>query len=217
MSARDHGRLQNRDGRAATAWPSTQGSLLLRLRGSGDSFAWKTFVDIYSPLVYAFCRKRGVQHADASDVTQDVFLKLNDAMSKFEYMPESGSFRAWLGTVTRNVMRRHYQRSHSRSRGVEGGMTKQLAETQLSTDDELWDAQFNDHLLRTALDRIRPEFSTETWRAFEMLWIEERTVPDVASALNRNRNWLYKAKHHVIQRLEQEVLFLADDIPRFHQ
>jgi len=198
-------------------WPSTQGSLLLQLRGQGNASSWKLFVDIYMPLVYAFCRKRGMQHADASDVTQEVFVKLSDVMPRFDYDPETGYFRGWLGKVTLNQIRRHFRRDQSRVRGDQSRADDPLAERQSDSDNELWIEQFHDHLLRTSLERIRPEFSAECWSAFQMLWVEEKSTDDVAVSLGRDHNWLYKAKHRVMQRLEREVLFLSDDIPQFHR
>lgn len=203
--------------RGGSAWPSTHASLLLLLRDGGNPSAWEAFVDIYMPLVYTFCTKRGLQHADASDVTQTVFQRLTRALPGFEYNAETGFFRGWLGAVIRNEISRHCGRNHVEARGIGMGMSDQLASKQSRSDDELWIDQFNDHILSTAMNRIRPEFSTETWQAFEMLWIEEKTTDDVAAALKHDRNWLYKAKHQIIRRLEQEVLFLTDDIPQFHR
>jgi phosphatidylglycerophosphate synthase len=46
----------------------------MRVRDHRDGQAWGRFVEIYSPLVFAYCRKRGLQDEDAADVVQDVFL-----------------------------------------------------------------------------------------------------------------------------------------------
>src|SRR5262249_54046786 len=52
--------------------PATRPSLLVRLRDSRDGQAWTQFVQVYGPVVYNFARKRGLQDADAADLTQDV-------------------------------------------------------------------------------------------------------------------------------------------------
>ena len=52
--------------------PSTHATLLARLRTDTDAEAWTTFVDLYTPLVYRFCRGRNLQDADARDITQQV-------------------------------------------------------------------------------------------------------------------------------------------------
>jgi hypothetical protein len=62
----------------------TQFSLLVRLRNADDGPAWAEFLEIYTPAVYGFARKCGLQDADASDVTQDVFRTVFDSISKFQ-------------------------------------------------------------------------------------------------------------------------------------
>ena len=38
--------------------PPTRPSLLLRLRDTQDSSAWREFVALYAPLVYGYARKQ---------------------------------------------------------------------------------------------------------------------------------------------------------------
>lgn len=57
-----------------SAGPTTQSSLLLRLRDARDEEAWNHFVEVYAPLVYRYARRRGLQDCDAGDVAQDVLL-----------------------------------------------------------------------------------------------------------------------------------------------
>ena len=45
----------------------TRASLLLRLRDAQDNAAWSQFVSIYTPLIFAFCRGRGLSETDGSD------------------------------------------------------------------------------------------------------------------------------------------------------
>src|SRR5712672_2262415 len=82
--------------------PLTRPSLLLRLRDLHDQEAWADFVAIYAPLVYGFARQRGLQEADACDLTQEVLRAVAASADRLEYDPERGSFRSWLYTVTRN-------------------------------------------------------------------------------------------------------------------
>ena len=53
--------------------PTTQPSLLIRLRDQGDDRAWAEFTEIYAPLVNQLARRRGLQDADAQDLVQEVF------------------------------------------------------------------------------------------------------------------------------------------------
>ena len=81
----------------------TSSTLLATLRQDpANAPAWDEFVRRYRPKVYGWCRKRGLQEADAEDVTQTVLVKLTEAMRDFWY-DRSRSFRAWLKTITRHA------------------------------------------------------------------------------------------------------------------
>ena len=98
--------------------PPTQPSLLVRLKDAHDREAWERFVDLYAPLVYAFVRKRGLQDADAADLTQDVMRQVALAAHSLEYDPKRGSFRGWLFTVVQSRLTDHWRREGLRERGT---------------------------------------------------------------------------------------------------
>ena len=81
--------------------PTTRVSLLVRIRDLRDSNAWGEFVEIYGPVVYDYGRRRGLQDADAADMTQDVLRSVAGTIGDFRYDPRRGSFRSWLFTVAR--------------------------------------------------------------------------------------------------------------------
>ena len=85
---------------------TTRPSLLLRLRDPKDDEAWQTFLETYTPLVCAYCRRRGVQASDVADVTQEVMAQVMRSISDFSYQAERGRFRDWLGTITRTKLLR---------------------------------------------------------------------------------------------------------------
>jgi len=62
----------------------TRFSLLARLKDEDDGQAWGEFLEIYTPVVYGFARKCGLQDADASDVTQDVFGSVFRSIGGFQ-------------------------------------------------------------------------------------------------------------------------------------
>lgn len=194
-------------------WPSTSVTLLHRLRGSAGGPEWDTFVDLYSPLLYRFCRRRGLQEADARDVAQNVFLAVRRGMETFEYDPERGRFRGWLGTIAAREIIRHQQRSQKGGQATGGGADLPAPST--PENDAVWIAEFNSHVFHTALETIRPEFSDEIWQVFEAVWIQDRPSREVAQEMNRKPEWVYRAKYNVLQRLKAEVQYLTADIAAF--
>src|SRR5207302_10242972 len=85
----------------------TRPSLLARIKDARDDEAWTAFLDTYAPAVYRYCRRKGLQHPDAADVTQEVMAQVARSAGGFEYRPEQGRFRDWLGVVTHSKLANH--------------------------------------------------------------------------------------------------------------
>jgi RNA polymerase sigma-70 factor (ECF subfamily) len=199
-----------------TAGARTRPSLLLRLRDSGDTAAWQAFVDAYGPLIYRHGRRRGLQDADAGDLTQEVLFQVSRSIQTLEYRPEQGRFRDWLGTVTENKIRTFLTRQAgtARARG-EAGPIDPLASVAAGEQDTQWAEEFNRHVLHLALTRIQPHFEEHVWRAFESVWRDDHPPAEVARALGQGIDWVYMVKARVLKRLQEEVQELAEDMPLF--
>jgi len=189
----------------------TRPSLLLRLRDPGDSTSWATFVETYGPLIRGYCLRRGLQEADAADVGQEVLAQVALSIRTFEYQPDRGRFRDWLGTVVRNKLARYVA---IRGRGCwssgQPGVIEAIEAPGLDGD---WISAFHDRVLEVALARIRPTFGPSTWDAFERLWIDGRSPMEVVEATGLSVVAVYAAKARVLRRLREEVLALAEEFP----
>lgn len=194
------------------ACPSTRLSLLQDVRTAENVDAWRTFVDRYTPLVFGYCRRRGLQEADACDVTQIVFLAVSRAMQSFQYDRQRGRFRSWLGTITCREIRRYLMWSNRLQRSA-GELAKRLSDLDRDLESE-WESETTAYLLHQAVEEVRPTFAADVWHAFELTWIEDQAPSEVARQLERSIPWVYKAKFRVLSRLREEVEMLADDIPR---
>ena len=62
-------------GDTPSGWP-TRPSLLRRIRDPGDTQSWRTFVDLYGPLIYRHARSRGLQ----GTVYLEIFIKSDGAI-----------------------------------------------------------------------------------------------------------------------------------------
>jgi RNA polymerase sigma-70 factor, ECF subfamily len=192
---------------------ATRPSLLVRLRDHADTEAWRIFALVYAPLVYGYCRKSGLQDADAADVTQEVLKQVSQSIRGFVYDQEKGRFRDWLQMVARNKVVRFLGR-RGRGVGVAGGGEKLEFVAEPAADAE-WTDDFHVHILNVALEQIRPRFERTTWRAFEQTWINGVDAQQVAIEVGLAIDQVYAAKSRVLNRLRDEVLMLAEDLPPF--
>jgi RNA polymerase sigma-70 factor (ECF subfamily) len=85
--------------------PVTRATLLVRIRDANDTHAWRQFSELYAPVVYGLFRKRGLQDADAADLTQEVLQAVAAGAERFEYGPKRGTFRGCLYRIARNKLK----------------------------------------------------------------------------------------------------------------
>ena len=85
-------------------FPETRTSLLVRIQSPHDEEAWSEFVTIYRPVVYRLARRRGLQDADAEDLTQRVLVSVQRAIGNWKADPAKGRFRFWLARIAQNAI-----------------------------------------------------------------------------------------------------------------
>ena len=185
----------------------TRPSLLIRLRDHGDRDAWESFVRLYGRLLFADCRRRGLADADAEDVTQEVFSRVVRAIHAFEYRPEIGRFRDWLGTIVRNEVRRFFAKNRKQA------LSDSETLDDLAAPDPGWNELFQQHVLAEALRECQPRFEPQTWQAFERVWVQNIPAADVAAAMHLSLDNVYLAKSRVLKRLVETVKILSEDMP----
>src|SRR5262249_26466476 len=152
---------------------STRPSLLVRIRDLQDQEAWREFVDIYGPVVYGFARKRGLQEADAGDLTQEVLRAVAAAAGRLVYDPHKGWFRGWLYGVARHKLHDFLTGRRRQCQGSGDTGVQELLEEQPAPGDEaLWDEEYQQRLFTWAAERVRQQFEESTWQAFWRVAVE---------------------------------------------
>jgi RNA polymerase sigma-70 factor (ECF subfamily) len=185
----------------------TRSSLLVRLRaGAADPEAWLEFVQLYGPLILGWCRRWGLQEADAEDVTQTVLLKLSERLRDFEYDP-ARSFRGLL-RVTAQCAWADLLRSRQRTISGGGGSAVEDALASVPARDDLaaqLEAGYDYELLELASARVRARVEPRTWSAFRLTALEGRSGAEASSASGLSVAAVFMAKSRVQKMLREEV------------
>ncbi|MTI81287.1 MAG: sigma-70 family RNA polymerase sigma factor [Firmicutes bacterium] len=82
--------------------PSNEDQQLIEKSISGDYIAFEELVRRYENKVYSVAYRFMGNHADASDLAQEAFIKIYQALSKFR---GDSSFMTWIYHITSNVCR----------------------------------------------------------------------------------------------------------------
>lgn len=171
------------------------------LNASTDETAWARFVDLYTPLLYCWAGRLGLQEADALDLVQDVFLLLHQKLPQFRYDRQQ-SFRSWLRTV-------FYNKWRDRLRMPTAPATADAhVLANVSTDDPLHDfteADYQRYLVRRAMELMQTDYEPTTWQAFWETSVQGRPAADVAAEFNLSLAAVYKAASRVRLGLRQEL------------
>lgn len=186
--------------------PSTDTTLLARLSQTpSNESAWDEFVDRYGRMIYQWCRRRGLQEADAEDVTQNVLLALARQMREFVYDP-SKSFRGWLKTIARRTWARFLADRQRRESGATSVDLDRIC-TDEARDDFLGrlEAEGEAELLELAGKAVRLRVDPRTWEAFRLLTEEGISGAETAHLLNMNAAAAYVARGRVLRMIQAEV------------
>ncbi len=188
---------------------STSVSMLDRAK-LGDEQAWCRLVDLYAPLIYQICRRKQIQSQDSADIVQLVFQRLFKSLHRFEKKRAGDSFRAWLTTVTTNILIDTIRKRANQPTIVDGEMgndvlrntAEAFSEDELTIEFKNRDAQ--SQVISRMLKMIQPEFENRTWQAFWKLAIDEESAPEIGDQLGMSAGAVRNAKYKVMRRLRQE-------------
>ena len=152
----------------------------------------------------------GLDHHAAEDLTQEILLRLLEALPRHEHKPDRGRFRSWLKTVVRHVLadRRRRQLRRPEPEGV-GGSTalgrlgdlpgpEAVEELSVAVERRTaaWEAE--------VLERVRARVEPMSWAAFCQRMIERRPAAEVAAELGLSVGAVYKAAERIKRMVIQE-------------
>lgn len=188
---------------------TTRPSLLLRLRDPGDTGAWHDFVELYGGMIFQYCRRREMQAADASEITQEVLLQVSRSIGSFEYQPHRGKFRSWLSAIVRTKLIAHVRAT----RGKVSSFPLSDSHDSQGTVDGVWIDVWQEQLVATALRSVALHMTPENFDAFRAAWVEGHSAQQVANELGLPTAQVYVAKSRGLSLLREKLLELADEIP----
>jgi RNA polymerase sigma-70 factor (ECF subfamily) len=186
---------------------SPPSSLVERLKNR-QAEAWQSFVRLYGPLVYSWCRTRWrLQPQDAAEVLQDVVSRVLESIAAYR----GENFVSWLWAVTRSRAANFLKANPDRA---EGGSDAQQRMAELpdihvqetaGSGQEVPVADQLQGVLGRALERVQSRAAASSWKAFWQVTVEGRKPADVAADLGLSVNAVYVASSRILSRLRQEL------------
>lgn len=193
----------------------TRRSLLTRLKNWDDREGWKEFVDRYGGFIFRIARRSGFTREEAEDVLQDTMLSVAKKIPDFTYQGERGSFKAWLVMITKSRIIDHLRKRYRRLPDASGdtAVTEEatrLEERIAQQEDEMshesmWQKEWEDYLLATALERVKLRMPAKHFLAFRMCSQQGRTPAEVAKVLGISLAKIYLIRHRAGKVVAAEI------------
>lgn len=185
-------------------FPDTRASLLVDIRNPENERAWAVFSELYRPIVYRMARRRGLQEADAQDLSQRVLMSIAASISGWKPDADHGRFRNWLSRVTRNAIVDTFRRIKPDTAVGGSAIVRILNQSPAAHETEI-EYEYERALFRQAAKLVRAEFREATWKAFWNTTVEGQSIADVAGDLNQSSGAIYTARSRVMKRLKEVV------------
>ena len=178
----------------------------------GDQDAFRKITDLFSGLVYSWCRRKGLAEEDAKDTSQEVFKTVATTLQTFRRVSPNDSFRAWIRIVTKNKIVDHYRTEKRRVKSIDSGGVE-IAE--IEGNVEPFELEGNlDHeteeLFQTAVQLIRQEFSERDYQALWRVAVNGMPAKDVATELGTTTNAVFIAVSRIKKRIREEFADLIE-------
>jgi RNA polymerase sigma-70 factor (ECF subfamily) len=189
--------------------PPTISSGLLKAVVANDRDAWMRLSAKFGPLVYYWCRVRGLQTSDAEDVVQEVFQALVRRIGDFRRDRTGSTFRGWLKTITCHKVGDFIRKCRGEQAAVRAGDASAHAAADEATDENAVESAEETSvetqlLYQRVLALIRGEFDERSWEAFRRVVVDEAAPKDVAAELDMTVNSVYLAKSRILRRVRDE-------------
>jgi len=189
----------------------TRASLIARLKDLQDDSSWQEFFDTYWKLIYGVARKSGLTEVEAQDVVQETMVSVAKHMPGFQYDPAIGSFKAWLLQMTRwrmidQIRKRPPPSEHrSPSEDTGTGTVERVIDPESNVLDQLWDAEWEKHLLEVATGIVKRKLDPQKYQIFDF-YVNKGWPPEkIAELFQISVDQVYLAKHRITELIKTEI------------
>src|SRR5262245_55348198 len=184
----------------------TSVSLIARVRDRTDVESWREFYEFYQPLLRRYLGRIGLKDHAASDVMQDVFVRLLQSLPTFVLDSKRGRFRSYLWRLTYTALVDQARRIKTRRQAEEAWGERFQIESDaesLRVQNELNEIN-QEHILAKALPSVRLVTSATAWTCFEQRLLRDRPGNEIAAELGISAKAVFVYASRVLKQVRKK-------------
>jgi RNA polymerase sigma-70 factor (ECF subfamily) len=143
----------------------------------GRQGAWETLMNTYAKKVFNLAYQFSGSRQEAEDMTQEIFLKLYNSLSKFDFQK---NFTAWLLTLAKNHLIDEYRKTKWEKTQRDDFDERVLAQASMTGPEETLVQKETRSLIWEGLNRL----SSEMRMAVILRDLQGRSYEEMAEILN---------------------------------
>lgn len=192
-------------------FPSTHPSLLHGLLERHQE-SWALFFHRYLPVIQNWCQRHRLPDDVCQELSQIIVVEMPCKIRTYKLMKDDGTsnrFRSWLKVVVRNRVIDYLSEQNRRTADFASGSINfdaWLAHEIVSLENDLLRANERDAI--AVRGRVQARVEADTWRAYELVKVEQFAPKDVAKMLAKSLCSIYTAVHRVQSSLLEEYNLL---------
>ena len=190
----------------------TSKSLLEKLRVFEDRRAWSQFMSLYLPMIQTWGKRFGLPPDDVEELTGRLLTKLVEAMPRFDYDPQKGTFRGWLKTIAHRELANLARERRRRLPGEQGAgqsAVYELLREHPDTVDDLVEGlhERSEGMLRSVQDAMKEVQDAcqgeeqKSWELFQRIFLTGQAIEPAAAEFGLS----YHAAAMRVQRIKKKV------------
>ena len=167
---------------------------------SGDSRAFSCLIDRHKAMVFTISLRITGQREEAEEVSQDVFLKMYQALHTFK---GSSKFSTWLYSIAYNMAVSRVRKSrpdYIPLSDVEFKMSDGYDETMIFNDES------DDHQRRVALSRALDHLKQDELLLINMYYTQEMSIEQISEITKLSSSNVKVKLFRIRQKLSNDIV-----------
>jgi len=159
--------------------------------------AYTTIIRKYQERLYWHIRRMVVEHEDANDVLQNVFIRVWNGLENFR---EDSQLYTWLYRIATNECLTYLEQQKKRSSVSLSDMENGL-ENKIKADKD-----FNPNKLEWKLQLAMQQLPEKQRVVFTLRYYDEMPYEEMSKVLDTSEGALKASYHHAVKKIEDYIL-----------